>query len=533
MKNKGNTSQSQNYLGVDLGTTTSQIAIVDSTGVVQVLTNLDGDLVTQSLVSVAGDRPTVGKTAKHDRFFEPEKVAEQFKKHMATVTEDGKPISVVTGNDGSELTAVQLSAILLAYLKESAEKRLGQAIENVVISVPAYFERIARQATKDAGKIAGFKQVHIVDEPTAGATYYGLSKGIDQKIAVFDLGGGTFDICILQLKSNGSIAPIAADGDPECGGSNVDEAIFQEVCKFVNEKGGKVDPSKDLSWWCETLDWCNQGKEALAYKDSTIIPVKVGKERHSFNLTYDQMKEYSADIIETLEKCCERVLKKANLTGQDIDCIILIGGSSRLRFVQEIVKKMFGKDPVTDTDPDMAVAKGNAILAAAYFSDPDSTLLIEGDHFLAGTLKPKAIVGRDLCVAAITHQNGKNDRNEYNVPIIPSTAKLPFEAKEYFTPIDSQSRNVCVKLIDGPPKELSSNFKPLQEAEISIQPTNEEDNDDRIEFMVAMDTEGMVDIKVRDVKLNKPVPIKFKFGVGLSEEDLNEQREQLLARHNI
>ena len=519
------------FLGIDLGTTTSQMAIVDSSGIVQILKNTDGDMVTPSIVSVAEKKPTVGKVAKQDRFFSPDKVAEQFKKVMATVTDSGDHISVITGIDGTEFTALTLSAEVLSRLKKDAEKVTGQSIEKVVISVPAYFKRVARKATKEAGLIAGFKEVHIVDEPTAGATFYGLAKGQDQKIAVFDFGGGTFDISILQLRTGGTIDQIAVDGDPECGGSNIDEAIFQRVREFVESKGGKLDPQSDLAEWVETLDACKQAKETLAHKDTAIIPLRVGNDRFSMEITYDQLKEDSYEVIETLEGCCIRVIQKAGLKASDIDNIVLIGGSSRLRFVPEIIRDIFDQEPVTDTDPDMAVAKGNAILAAAYFAESDSEMMIGGHKYLAGSIKPTQIAGRDLCVAAITDRSSDGG-TEYNCPIIPSGAKLPFEATECFSPIDARQTVVKVKLIDGAPGELSNNFTPLQQVEVDVQPTSGDENDGRIEFKVTMDTEGMVDIQVRDKVLNKPVPIKFKFNTGLSDSQINDQRNQLVARHN-
>ena len=518
-------------LGIDLGTTGSQIATVDSSGGIQVLPNMDGDQTTLSIVSVADKTPTVGKTAKQDIFFNPDKVASQFKKSMATTTEDGDPIHIITGSDGTEFTAVTLSAEVLSYCKKSAEKLLGQNIEKCVVSVPAYFKRQARLATKQAGLIAGFKDVHIVDEPTAAAAYYGLAKGKDQTIAVFDFGGGTFDISILEIKTNGEIEPIAVDGDPECGGSNIDEVIFQQVRKFLEEKGHKLDAEKDLAEWLEIIDNCKQAKEILAYKDTAIIMIRTGSQRYSMEITYDQLKEWSESTIEILKDCCKRVLTKAGINHSNIDKVVLVGGSSRLRFVPEIVKDIFKQDPVTDTDPDLSVAKGNAILAASYFAETESELLIEGKKYLTSKIKPSQIAGRDLCLAVIT-QRHNNDTREYNVPIIPSGAKLPYAAMEYFSPIEASTSCVNVKLIDGTPNELSSNYKPLQEAEVEVQPTTEDKNDDRLEFKISMDTEGLVDINVRDKILNKPVPIKFKYHAGLSDSQIDQKRKELTARHN-
>ncbi len=525
-----NRNHNQLKMGIDLGTTSSQVAIKNDAGVIEVLANSDGDLVTPSIVSVADKEPTVGKVARQYRFLSPDKVVEQFKKAMDAVTDTGEPIPLVTGADGTEFTAVMLSAEVLRYLKTSAEKLMGQPIPNAVISVPAYFKRQARQATKEAGQIAGFKNVHIVDEPTAGAAFYGLSKGVDQKIAVFDFGGGTFDISILGITADGAIDPIAVDGDPECGGTNVDEVIFQHVREFVSQNGGTLDPEQDLAEWLDCLDACKQAKETLAHKDSAIIPLRIGSQRLTTEITYAELKAWSADIIGNLKDCCKRALEKANLKPSEIDRVVLIGGSSRLRFVPEVVAEIFGQQPVADTDPDLAVARGNAILAAAYFATSDEELIIDGKRYLPSSIKPSQIAGRDLCVAAIT-QKSVDRVTEFNCPIIPSGARLPYEATEYFTPVKADSSSVTVKLIDGAPHEPSANFTPLQVADIAVQPTNASSNQDRIEFKVNMDIEGLVQLSVRDTLLDKPVPIHFKFHTGLSDAQIDQQRKALEKRH--
>ena len=518
------------FLGTDLGTTTTQVAVLDRTGVVKVLPNMDGELATQSIISVADNKSTAGSAAKPDKFLNPDMVAEQFKKSMDKVTETGKPIIIVISPDGTEYTPVTLSAELLRYIKESAEKIEGQEFKKAAISVPAYFEYRARQATKDAGLIAGFEEVLVVDEPTAAATYYGLVKPCKQRIAVFDFGGGTFDISILQVEEDGNIDPIAVDGDPECGGSNIDEAMFQQVRKLYEEKGSELSPEKDMAEWLEVLDECKQAKETLARKDAVVIPLKIGDERTSMEVTYEQLKEYSADVIQILRSCCQRALDKAGFTPAEIDKVLIVGGSSRLRFVPEIVKDIFGKYPVTDTDPDLAVAKGNAIIAVAHFSDPDQQINVEGTRYLASDIEPHQIAARDLCVAAITKRE-QDDMKEYNVPIIAAGSRLPFGATETFTPIDSHTTAVTVKLIDGKPGELSSNYSPLEEAEVEVKPTDESNNKERIQFKIGMDTEALVSIEVCDKLLKKPIPIKFRFHSGLSDSDIQQMRTQLESRH--
>lgn len=518
-------------VGIDLGTTTTQVAILDCSGVAKVLPNMDGDLVTPSIVSVAEKKPIVGKAAKQDKFFNPDKVAEHFKKLMDQVTEDGKHIAPVTSADGTDFDAVILSAEVLSYERRSVEKLMGRPCTRGVVSVPAYFKERARQATKDAARIAGLMPVHIENEPVAAATYYGLISGKKLKLAVFDFGGGTFDITILDVSGTGENEVIAVDGDPECGGSNIDEAIFQEVRKFAQENGGQLSPDKDLAEWLEVLDACKEAKEMLSTRDTAIIPLRISEKRISMELTYEQLKKYSADVIEVLRSGCQRALDKAGLNPSEISEVLLVGGSSRLRFVPELIKEIFGKNALTDTDPDMAVAKGNAIIAAAHYAAPDEQIIVEGKAYLASSIKTAQIAARDLCVAALTQKN-RGDRREYNAPIIPAGAKLPYEATSYFTPIDAGTSTVNAKLIDGKAGARSEDFVPLVEAEVEIQPTDEANNDDRIQFKTKMDVEGLVSIEVRDKLLNKPVPIRLKFDTGLSDADIEQRQRQLEARHS-
>lgn len=521
------TEMNERPLGIDLGTTTTQTTVLDETGAAKVIPNADGDLTTPSIVSVAGKNPVVGRAARQDKFLEPERVAELFKRYMHV----DPPPALVTSADGTPFNPVMLSAELLHYQKHSAERLTGHTFKKAVIGVPAYFEQPARLATKQAGLVAGFEEVHIVDEPTLAAVFYGLAKGKAGKIAVFDFGGGTFDISIMEAKDGGQIEPLAVDGDPECGGSNVDEAIFQRVREFVSGQGGQLSPEKDLAEWLEVLDRCKEAKETLARRDTAIVPVRIGEQRTSMQLSYDQLKELCRDIIENLRQCCKRAMKKAKLQPSEIDTVLLVGGSTRLRFVPELVQEIFGKDPVTDADPDLTVAKGAAIVSAACFGKPDQTILVENRKYLASAVRPQiTIAPRDLCVAVVRRKNN-GDRDEYNVPIIPAGSRLPYEAKERFSPVDAATNAVCVKLYAGHAGERSSSCTPLREAEVQVQPTDAANNTDRIEFAIHMDAEGLVDLNVRDTLLDRPVPIRFKLDSGLSDSDIEEARQQLQARH--
>lgn len=514
-------------LGIDLGTATSAAAVVDSTGVPTVIVNMDGDLVTPTLVSLAGNEPTVGKIAKADKFLSPDYVAEQFKRYIGQSTQSGDPVALVTAPDNTGYTAVMLSAEVLNYLKKSAEKLYNSPIKKVVISVPAYFERAARQATRDAGLVAGFEEVFLIDEPTAAATYYGLSKAEEQTIGVFDFGGGTFDISLLSIKG-GSTVPLAIDGDPECGGCNVDEAIFERLQQYLRDTNNvELSAEEDLAGWLEALEACRQAKEILAHRQSTTISVRVDRNRYSMELNREMLKDCSAQIIDTLTNCCSRVLEKADRKPEDIDKIVLIGGSTRLAFVADIIVEVFKQKPVTDADPDLAVTRGNAIIAAAHFGQSNNKILVDGKVYLASAIRPQAIAPKDLCVAAIT-ELGEDERN---VAIISSGAKLPYEATQRFTPCDHRTDAVQVKIIDGPAGRRSDEFTPFKDVQVRVKPTEQQQNDDRIEFKIAMDCEGLVSIKVRDTLLNESVPIELNFDTALSERDIQQQRKELRYRH--
>ena len=272
-------------VGIDLGTTNSGVAAIESSGTIEVIPNLDGDLVTPSIVSVAGAPPVVGKAARQDRFLNPEYCAEQFKRYMGRISEAGRPIGLVTGPDGTEYSPPMLAAEVLLYLKCSVEKLKGQKLTRAVITVPAYFPESARQATKDAGLIAGFEQVRIVDEPVAAAVYYGLTKTEPCKVAVFDFGGGTFDICILDNDGSGHTSTLAVDGKHECGGGNIDEILMGKLQETADRKGLELSPDKDLGQWLEALDKCKEAKEILARKDGAFIGLRIRDQRISVELT--------------------------------------------------------------------------------------------------------------------------------------------------------------------------------------------------------------------------------------------------------
>lgn len=218
--------KSKKVIGIDLGTTFSEVTHVTEAGIVEVIPNLDGELKTPSIVSYANGKPVVGKAAAPDSILVPKFVIKCGKRQMSEPTHDGKPIPISTVPNGEELTAVDSSAAILAYLKKSAETYLGCKVDSVAVTVPAYFKAFARNNTKAAAKIAGFKEVKILDEPVSAAIFYGLEKGRNEKVGVVDFGGGTLDITLVEIAGS-SVKALITDGDAETGGTNYDEAILR------------------------------------------------------------------------------------------------------------------------------------------------------------------------------------------------------------------------------------------------------------------------------------------------------------------
>ena len=383
-------------IGIDLGTTNSCVAVLEGNDPV-VIPNSEGRNTTPSIVAfIAGGERKVGDPAKRQAITNPEGTVYSIKRFMGErydeVAEEVKrvPYEVAKADngtvrvlvDGREYTPQEISAMILQKMKKTAEDYLGQTVDEAVITVPAYFNDSQRQATKEAGEIAGLKVRRIVNEPTAAALAYGLDKSDkDQKIAVFDLGGGTFDISILEL-GDGVFEVKSTNGDTHLGGDDFDHVIIDWLADGFQQEYG-VDLRKDSMALQRLKEAAEKAKIELSSSTTTeinlpyIMPVD-GVPRHLVKtLTRAEFERLADRLIQATIKPCEQALNDAGLKASDIDEVILVGGSTRIPAIQEIVKKFFGKAPSKGVNPDEVVAVGAAIQGGVLSGDVKDVLLLD------------------------------------------------------------------------------------------------------------------------------------------------------------
>ncbi len=360
-------------IGIDLGTTNSCVAVMEG-GEAVVIPNAEGNRTTPSVVGFKKDgERIVGETAKRQAITNPDRTVISIKRHMGT----NHKVKI----DDKEYSPQEISAMILQKLKADAEAYLGQPVTQAVITVPAYFNDSQRQATKDAGKIAGLEVLRIVNEPTAAALAYGLEKSEDQTILVYDLGGGTFDVSILEL-GDGFFEVKATSGDNRLGGDDFDQVIIDYlVSEFKKEHG--IDLSKDKAAVQRLKDAAEKAKKELSGVLTTtislpFITVVDGVPQHlEVNLTRAKFEELSAPLVERTMGPTRQALSDAGLTPDQIDKVVLVGGSSRIPAVQEAVKRLIGKEPHKGVNPDEVVALGAAVQAGVLTGDVKDVVLLD------------------------------------------------------------------------------------------------------------------------------------------------------------
>ena len=383
-------------IGIDLGTTNSCVAVMDGNEPV-VITNSEGDRTTPSVVSYKGSDRLVGKPAKNQMVTNPENTVYSIKRFMGRkyheVTEEIKmvPYKVTSGSGdeikvdvaGQLLSPQEISAAILQKMKKTAEDYLGETVTEAVITVPAYFNDAQRQATKDAGRIAGLDVKRIVNEPTAAALAYGFGKdkSKDETIAVYDLGGGTFDISILEL-GDGVFEVKSTNGDTHLGGDNFDQVIIDWLVEDFKQKNG-VDLSKDKMALQRLKEASEQAKITLSSSTSTTInlPFITANQSGALHLQAElsraKFEQMIAPLVERTKTPCLNALRDAGLSASQIDEVILVGGSSRIPCVQALVKELFGKEPHKGVNPDEVVAMGASIQGGILKGDVKDVLLLD------------------------------------------------------------------------------------------------------------------------------------------------------------
>lgn len=480
-------------IGIDLGTTNSCVAVLEG-GEPKVIPNPEGNRTAPSVVAFKNGERQVGEVAKRQSITNPNTIM-SIKRHMGT---DYK-VEV----EGKNYSPQEVSAIILQYLKGYAEEYLGETVTKAVITVPAYFNDAERQATKDAGKIAGLEVERIINEPTAAALAYGLDKTEeDQTILVYDLGGGTFDVSILEL-GDGVFEVKSTAGDNRLGGDDFDQVIIDYlVDQFKKENG--IDLSKDKMALQRLKDAAEKAKKDLSGVASTQISLpfitagEAGPLHLEVTLSRAKFEEISADLVERTMGPTRQALKDAGLSASEIDKVILVGGSTRIPAVQEAIKKETGKEPHKGVNPDEVVAMGAAIQGGVITGDVKDVVLLDVTPLSLGIETMGGVFTKLI------------DRNT----TIPTSKSQVFS-----TAADSQTA-VDIHVLQGE-RQMAADNKTLgrfQLADIPPAPRGVP----QIEVSFDIDKNGIVNVRAKDLGTNKEQTITIKSSTGLSDEEIDK-----------
>jgi len=503
-------------IGIDLGTTNSVVAIMEG-GEPKVIINEEGSRLTPSVVAFTKDGEVlVGQTAKRQAITNPENTIFSIKRFMGRRFNEVQgeiktvPYKVVSDQDGNvrvevrgkHYTPQEISAFVLQKLRKSAEAYLGQTIDDAVVTVPAYFNDSQRQATKDAGRIAGLNVLRIINEPTASALAYGLDKKKDETIAVYDFGGGTFDISILEVGDN-VVEVKSTNGDTHLGGDDIDQNVIDWiVAEFKKDQG--IDLSRDRMALQRLKEAAERAKIELSATVETEINLpfitadSAGPKHLNMKLRRSELEKLSDALIQRSIEPCKRALEDAKLTSDKIDEVVLVGGSTRIPKVQEVVKEFFGKEPHRGVNPDEVVALGAAVQAGVLAGEVKDVLLLDVTPLSLGIETLGGIMTR----------------------IIERNTTIPTKKSQIFTTAEDSQTSVEIHVLQGE-REMARDNRTLGKFHlIGLPPAPR--GIPQIEVTFDIDANGILHVSAKDHATGQEQSIRITASTGLNEEEIQK-----------
>ena len=488
-------------IGIDLGTTNSVVAVMEG-GKPTVIANAEGTRTTPSIVgfSKTGER-LVGQLAKRQAILNPDKTIASIKRHMG---EDYKK-----NIDGKDYTPQEISAMILRKLADDASSYLGEKVTSAVITVPAYFNDAQRQATKDAGKIAGLDVLRIVNEPTAAALAYGLEKDKSEKVLVFDLGGGTFDVSILEI-GDGVHEVLSTSGDTHLGGDDFDEKVMNWICDEFKKTEG-IDLRGDK----QAMQRIKEAAEKAKCELSSVVETNInlpfitadanGPKHLDLSLTRAKFEDLCHDLLERCKKPVEQAIQDAGISKGDINEVVLVGGSSRIPAVQQLVKDYTGKEPNQSVNPDEVVAVGAAIQAGVLAGEVNDIVLLDVTPLTLGIETLGGVM----------------------TPLVPRNTTIPVSKSQVFSTAENNQTAVDIQVLQGE-RPMARDNKSLGMFRLEgIAPAMR--GVPQIEVTFDIDANGIVNVSAKDKATNKEQKITITNSSNLSEEDIDKMVKEAEA----
>ncbi|TWU61636.1 molecular chaperone DnaK [Crateriforma conspicua] len=524
-------SQGEKIIGIDLGTTNSVVAVMEGSEP-KVIPNPEGNRLTPSVVAFTDKEDTiVGEPARRQAVTNPKRTVYSVKRFMgrrhSEVESEEKMVPYsISGGAGEyvkigvgdkEYTPQEISAKVLRKLKESAESYLGHKVNKAVITVPAYFNDAQRQATKDAGQIAGLEVARIINEPTAAALAYGMDKKKDEKIIVFDLGGGTFDVSVLEVADSGDeeqesrvFQVISTSGNTHLGGDDFDEELINYVASEFQKENG-IDLRNDPMALQRLQEACEKAKKELSTLPETDINLpfitmdQSGPKHLTMKITRSKFEELIDELVEKCRPSVMQALEDAGMKPSDIDEIVLVGGSTRVPKVREMVQKIFGKEPHQGVNPDEVVAVGAAIQGSVLAGDRTDVLLLDVTPLTLGIETEGGVM------TALVERN----------------TTVPVEKKNVFSTAADNQTAVTVRVFQGERKMASAN-RLLAEFNLEGIPPQPR-GVPQIEVKFDIDQNGILNVSAKELKTGKEANIEIKDSGGLSDDDIEQMRKDAEA----